>query len=669
MLHRLLPCALAFSAALAAQSPLETVFVGNTIVSSALQPGISQYFDVQVTNPAGIVITQIDANLSTTSNATGGFDIWVTAAGGSHAGNQTNPSVWTLVSSNQHNFAGGGRQPIVLSQPFFLASGTYGVTLHSIGFNPIYTNPASQTPPLPPTYANADLTIDMTSARSRASLATDPFGGGSNGFSPRHANIAVHYVVGAASVDFSADVTAGISPLQVNFTGFGTSVNPGGVLAWAWDFENDGVIDSTVQNPSHTYPCGTYTVSLTLIDAAGTYTETKVDYIVTDIIAPDFSVVATSPNTLQFLDLTTPPAQTWSWDLDGDGIIDSTQQNPQFTYPTPFCSEADVTLTVSRACQPPVSINRKTAVAKSLSTLFTGGTITTTGATGGVNYFDLQVTSPLGVSLCALHAHSGATAGTSMTYNLYVTSGSYVGNESSLDPWRLVATENALAAGGLNQTFIPLTQDVYLPAGSYGMALEHVGSSPRYSNLGGVTSYANSDLTLTAGATQAQPTFSTGTVFSPRVANVALYYTDCAFTGASGYGFFGAGCQSTLGTVPQNQVTAQPRLGQTLSVDITDCPIGVAFFIFGISSTSSVFGPLPLDLAVFGAPGCQARVGPAANSLLLGVPGGTVSFNLGIPNDPGLLCVQFFTQSLVLDSGGNQLGAVMSDAAAGIVGQ
>jgi len=669
MHHRLLACALLAGAVLTAQSPLESTFVGNTIVSSTLQPGISQYFDVVVVNPAGIVITQIDVNLSGTSNPTGGFDIWVTASGGTHVGNQINPGVWSMVSSNQHTTAGVGRQPIVLGQPFYLAPGTYGVTLHSIGLNPRYTNPAAQNPPLPPTYSNADLTLDMTSGRSRASLANDPFGGPTNGFSPRHANIAVHYAVGAASVDFTADVTTGISPLVVNFTGIGTSVNPGGILGWAWDFDNDGTVDSMLQNPSHSYSCGTYTVSLTMIDAAGTYNETKVDFIATDVIVPDFAVAPISPTMLQFLDLTNPPAQTWAWDLDGDGIIDSTVQNPQFTYPTPFCSEVDVTLTVSRACRAPVSTNRQTAVAKNLTTLFSGGTITVAGATGGVNFFDLQVTNPLGVSLCALHVHSNAAAGTSMTYNLFLTPGTYVGNEATPDPWQLLASETVAAGGSFNQTFVPLTQSVYIPPGSYGVALEHIGSSPQYNNLGGVTVYTNSDLTLTAGATQAQPAFSTGAVYSPRVANVALYYTDCAFTGESGYGFFGPGCPSTLGTVPANEVVNLPRIGQTLSVDITDCPAGVAFFIFGLSNSSSVFGPLPLDLTVFGAPGCAGRVAPLANSLLLGVPGGTVAFNLGIPNDPSLVCVQFYTQSLVLDSGANTLGAVMSDAAAGIVGQ
>lgn len=53
----------------------------------------------------------------------------------------------------------------------------------------------------------------------------------------------------------------------------GNSVNfvdtsAGNPTSWAWDFENDGTIDSTLQNPSHTYPApGVYTCALTVMDA------------------------------------------------------------------------------------------------------------------------------------------------------------------------------------------------------------------------------------------------------------------------------------------------------------------------------------------------------------------------------------------------------------------
>jgi len=49
---------------------------------------------------------------------------------------------------------------------------------------------------------------------------------------------------------FSSDVQGGASPLSVNFSDNSYSSDPAGVLGWAWDFDGDSVIDSTLQNPA-----------------------------------------------------------------------------------------------------------------------------------------------------------------------------------------------------------------------------------------------------------------------------------------------------------------------------------------------------------------------------------------------------------------------------------
>ena len=50
--------------------------------------------------------------------------------------------------------------------------------------------------------------------------------------------------------------------------------------SWAWDFENDGIVDSTAQNPSHQYAAiGTYTVKLSVANADGSDSITKTDLI------------------------------------------------------------------------------------------------------------------------------------------------------------------------------------------------------------------------------------------------------------------------------------------------------------------------------------------------------------------------------------------------------
>lgn len=53
--------------------------------------------------------------------------------------------------------------------------------------------------------------------------------------------------------NFSASPTTGGAPLTVNFTDATFTSDPSGVSSWAWDFEDDGINDAFVQNPSHQY--------------------------------------------------------------------------------------------------------------------------------------------------------------------------------------------------------------------------------------------------------------------------------------------------------------------------------------------------------------------------------------------------------------------------------
>ncbi|MCA8963546.1 MAG: PKD domain-containing protein, partial [Planctomycetes bacterium] len=171
---------------------------------------------------------------------------------------------------------------------------------------------------------------------------------------------------------FSADVTNGLSPQTVNFTDSSYSSDPGGVLGWAWDFDGDSVIDSTLQNPTFVYAnCGTYNVSLTVVDAAHpAATETKTGYITIDGLNPDFTASTSggfAPVNVQFTDTTTGPVLAWLWDLDGDSVIDSNLQNPTWVYPTP--GNYTVSLTVINAC------NNLTVTKTNLVTVLAPGTV------------------------------------------------------------------------------------------------------------------------------------------------------------------------------------------------------------------------------------------------------------------------------------------------------
>ena len=137
----------------------------------------------------------------------------------------------------------------------------------------------------------------------------------------------------APVANFTADVTSGKAPLTIKFTDTSTGVP----TSWAWDFDNDGITDSYKQNPSFTYETpGSYTVNLTVANEKGTDTETKVDYITVKPVLPtaDFSAdrySGTCPLIVQFTDLS-QDAEEWSWDFDNNAVIDSSEQNPKFTY-------------------------------------------------------------------------------------------------------------------------------------------------------------------------------------------------------------------------------------------------------------------------------------------------------------------------------------------------
>jgi len=84
---------------------------------------------------------------------------------------------------------------------------------------------------------------------------------------------------------FTASLTSGTAPLTVQFTDQSTNTP----TSWSWDFGDGNT--STSQNPSHTYNTpGTYTVSLTVSNSAGSDTETKTNYITVNLSAPILSL-------------------------------------------------------------------------------------------------------------------------------------------------------------------------------------------------------------------------------------------------------------------------------------------------------------------------------------------------------------------------------------------
>ena len=87
------------------------------------------------------------------------------------------------------------------------------------------------------------------------------------------------------AADFEANITEGILPLEVQFTDLSSGRSTREITEWEWDFDNDGIYDSTEQNPTFVYPStGLYSIKLTVSDGIVTNSYTRIDYIYVNTI-------------------------------------------------------------------------------------------------------------------------------------------------------------------------------------------------------------------------------------------------------------------------------------------------------------------------------------------------------------------------------------------------
>jgi PKD repeat protein len=161
-------------------------------------------------------------------------------------------------------------------------------------------------------------------------------------------------------------VTAAVQVPVANFSASTTSVTAGGTVtftdlstntptSWAWTFTGGTPSSSTSQNPSVVYnTAGTYSVSLTATNSAGSDVETKTSYItvtaVVQVPVANFSASTTSVTaggTVTFTDLSTNTPTSRSWTFDGGTPSSSTSQNPVITYNTAGSYTVSLTATNS----------------------------------------------------------------------------------------------------------------------------------------------------------------------------------------------------------------------------------------------------------------------------------------------------------------------------------
>jgi PKD repeat protein len=142
----------------------------------------------------------------------------------------------------------------------------------------------------------------------------------------------------APIANFDANPTIGEAPLTVDFTN--TSI--GSELTISWDFNSDAVIDSNENSPSTEYTtAGSYTVTLTVSNGAGTDTASQtINVSETVVLLPPTAAFTADPITggaplnVTFTNQSFGDITSYEWDFQNDGVLDSTETSPSFTFNT-----------------------------------------------------------------------------------------------------------------------------------------------------------------------------------------------------------------------------------------------------------------------------------------------------------------------------------------------
>ncbi len=270
-------------------------------------------------------------------------------------------------------FPGGTPSSSTLQNPVVVynAAGTYSVTLTVS--NGTGSNTASQTnlvvvtttPTTAFSSTVAASTATFTNTSSGATSYSWNFGDNTNSTlaNPTHTYAAdgtytvvltatnacgssttTHTVVIATppTANFTATNTIGCAPLTVQFT----STSSANSQTYNWQFPGGTPSSSTAQNPVVVYSnAGTYSVTLTVSNGAGSNTATQTNLVVVTAL-PTAGFTSTVNGAVASFNNTSTGAATYAWNF-GDNTT-STLANPSHTYTTD--GTYTVTLTATNSC-------------------------------------------------------------------------------------------------------------------------------------------------------------------------------------------------------------------------------------------------------------------------------------------------------------------------------
>lgn len=172
------------------------------------------------------------------------------------------------------------------------------------------------------------------------------------------------------SVQIWANLMHGTIGKVLQFYGQGSNPD-GGAVSYAWDFDGDGVTDSTLQSPSYAFATeGVKSVSLKVTDGEGR--TSTANMVVTAFAAPKgaapnvsvraFTMNGATPFEVFFrADASDPDGGAivlYEWDFNGDGAVDAAGPSPyaSFTYATRGAYTTSVTATDSGSVKSTASV-------------------------------------------------------------------------------------------------------------------------------------------------------------------------------------------------------------------------------------------------------------------------------------------------------------------------
>lgn len=128
---------------------------------------------------------------------------------------------------------------------------------------------------------------------------------------------------------------------------------------------------------------------------------------------------------------------------------------------------------------------------------------------------------------------------------------------------------------------------------------------------------------------------------------------------------FGLGCPGSNSKTAQLALSGSSALGQKLKVALTDAlPNAGAFFVIGLGVPSN-----PLDMGVFGAPGCNINI---SLEIVLGVSAdsnGQYTRTFDVPNNAWLVCLPVYVQFFPHDKTVNAFGTSASNYGRVLIGR